>query len=446
MKRAVWIGAGLVVALVSFASIFAATYVPTIEQRTMAGPVPVGGLTKEAAARKLRIWWETERLNELKVSLANGVALEPKTPGKLGVTLDDVATLAEAPMTEAMDVASKAVGQGEPQNAQLKLVFRATTANLNPILDEAKKTMGPPKPARAFWAEGAIQRVPEVATYQVIKDQIAEATIQALLEGKDEVVLPVEEAPKRVSDEELAKLVDVVGSFYTSFSAGNRPRASNIRVASEYFNGQVLLPGDRISFNQTVGKRTPAKGFKLAGVYVNGRHDTGIGGGICQVSTTLYNASLLSNLKIVQRTNHSLPVPYVPTGQDATVSFPNLDLIIENSYETPIAIQAEYKPGRLMVRIIGQRDPSLKVRISREVLKSWDNGVKTVVDPTLAYGKTKVVDKGARGLSVRTFRVVYRDGVLTEKQPLGRSIYSGAPKLIAVPPTPGGEVMGGQSR
>jgi vancomycin resistance protein YoaR len=193
-----------------------------------------------------------------------------------------------------------------------------------------------------------------------------------------------------------------------------------------------LLPGEQFSFNGTVGRRTLKAGFKLAGVYKNGQHDTGLGGGICQVSTTLYNSALLADLPIRRRSNHSLPVPYVPLGQDATVDYGNLDLVFENSYPTPIAISSYYEPGRLTFRVLGQKQPGLSVKITRSRMEAHAAEVEHVRDPTLPAGVKRVVKPGSTYRRVATFRLVYMNGKLVKKEPLGHSIYGGMPRVVAV--------------
>ena len=194
------------------------------------------------------------------------------------------------------------------------------------------------------------------------------------------------------------------------------------------------MPGESLSFNGTVGRRTERAGFKLAGVYKAGKHDVGIGGGICQVSTTLYNASLFANLKIRQRSNHSLPVAYVPLGRDATVDYGSLDLVVENDTDAPMGVVNTYRPGRLTFRILGKKDPSLKVKVVQEGGRSWGMPVKTVVDRRLPAGARRIVEPGSSGHSVSTYRLVYRNGKLVERQALGRSSYGGGTRVVAVGP------------
>ncbi len=174
----------------------------------------------------------------------------------------------------------------------------------------------------------------------------------------------------------------------------------------------------------------------MAGVYKKGKHDVDVGGGICQVSTTLYNAALFANLKILQRHNHSMPVPYVPPGQDATVDYGALDLAIENNTASSIAICSEYHPGRLTFRILGKRDPGMKVKIESTGKQRWDPGTQLISDPTLPAGQKKVIDKGAAGESVKTYRVVYREGKEVRRESLGTSYYKGGQKIVAVGGSP----------
>jgi vancomycin resistance protein YoaR len=141
---------------------------------------------------------------------------------------------------------------------------------------------------------------------------------------------------------------------------------------------------------------------------------------------------LLANLKIVKRQNHSMPVAYVPVGRDATVDYGVIDLVLENNYDTPIAITSEYKPGRLIFRVLGTKDPNLSVKLVTEGHKTWETGMDTVVDRTLAPGRKKVVEKGSRGHSIQTYRLVYSGDKLVARESLGKSFYKGAKRIVAI--------------
>jgi len=410
-------------------SVVAARQVPTIRANTFVGPVAVGNIEPEEAAKRLRGWWESERIKPLKlVCSATKAVLPSMTPGQLGVGLDDAGIVADLPRAGLTDGLT-----GMAERLDVPLKYKPNGANLVPVASMLKSKIGSPQPARVVWTEGAIQATPESSVLRLDAKALPDAVI-AGLQGDRTVDLPVTEGTKRVPDEALAEITDLVSEYTTSFPASNRPRSSNIRLAASKLNGVVLMPGEKLSFNGTVGRRTLKGGFKLAGVYAQGKHDVGVGGGICQVSTTMYNAALFADLKIVRRSNHSLPVAYVPLGRDATVDYGSLDLVFQNDTKGPIAVVNTYEPGRLTFRVLGKKDPSLKVRVVQEGGSSWDVGTKTVVDRSLAPGTRKVVEKGGRGHSVKTYRLVYRDGVLVEKQALGQSTYGGGPRIIAVGP------------
>lgn len=285
--------------------------------------------------------------------------------------------------------------------------------------------------ARAKFSGGKVQ-----LTYEQVSNELDEAKVESALiaAAKAEQVgeLPFTHAPKKVPDEELEKITTVMSEFKTTFSAGNISRSANIRLAASRIDGLVLMPGESFSFNDYLGQRTQAKGFKVAGVYVSGRHDVDVGGGICQVSTTLYNAAVRGDVKIATRFPHSLPVPYVPLGQDAAVSFPNPDLKITNEHDFPIALSSTPEKSQLTFRILGAEKPEFTYKLESQLLSSWSRGEKIVHDPSLAYGVRKVMDSGGSGRKVRTWKLIYKDGKLVKKVNMGDSTYSGGPRIIAM--------------
>jgi len=279
---------------------------------------------------------------------------------------------------------------------------------------------------------GKIVREPEKPRFTLDDSALPEAVVKGILD--DQVVtIPIKEEPKRITDEVLNQITDVVSEFSTNFSADNRPRSNNIRLASGKLNGIVIMPGEKMGFNETVGERTLKGGYKVAGVYVNGKHDTGIGGGICQVSTTLYNASLFANLKVLERSNHSMPVPYVPLGRDATVNYGAQNLVIENSTTTPIVVASQYQPGKLTFRILGKKEEGLEVKIFQGRVRSSGASTRREFDPRLAPGTTKVQHNGDNRY-VQTFRTVYKNGVKVGTETLKDSFYNGGGTIISYGP------------
>jgi vancomycin resistance protein YoaR len=154
-----------------------------------------------------------------------------------------------------------------------------------------------------------------------------------------------------------------IGQYLTYFNARNKQRSANILLASDAINNQVVFPGRTFSFNQIVGKRTVGKGYMPAPVIVKGELTEGIGGGICQVSSTLFNAADNSGLKIIERYSHSKTVSYVPRGRDATVSWYGPDFRFTNKYNQPILIKSRVYEGKLVVTIYSSEQIHYKPRV-----------------------------------------------------------------------------------
>lgn len=160
---------------------------------------------------------------------------------------------------------------------------------------------------------------------------------------------------------------DILGS-YTTYGGGTSDRITNLTLAAKACDGVELQPGESFSYNETLGERTAERGYKSAGVFVNGQPAEGLGGGICQVSTTLFMACLYANLEIVQRSNHSGRVEYVPAGMDAAVSWGNPDFVFRNNTDYPIKISADYTDGTVNVKIYGTKVHTNTVKITTEQL------------------------------------------------------------------------------
>jgi vancomycin resistance protein YoaR len=166
------------------------------------------------------------------------------------------------------------------------------------------------------------------------------------------VEIPIKTLHPRVSGELLADIhVKQIGSYMTYYNQNKSERSKNIQLATEAINNHVVFQGEVFSFNKVVGKRTTEKGYLPAPIIIKGELYEGVGGGICQVSSTLFNAVDSAGVKIVQRYSHSRSVPYVPPGRDATVSWYGPDFTFKNIYNQPILIRAKAKNGKVIIRI-----------------------------------------------------------------------------------------------
>ena len=190
---------------------------------------------------------------------------------------------------------------------------------------------------------------------------------------------------------------DVLGHFETSGLGGSN-RVNNITLACQALNGTVLAPGEVFSYNGTVGQRTTEKGYKAAGAYVGGKSVTEVGGGICQVSSTLYYSTLLANLEIVSRTCHMFTVSYMRLGMDATVSWPNPDFQFRNNTEYPIRIEAKVEGGMCKISLIGTKTDNIEVKMTYAVLS------EIPFTTIITEDEDEVNDVGRTGYNVVTYR------------------------------------------
>jgi vancomycin resistance protein YoaR len=175
--------------------------------------------------------------------------------------------------------------------------------------------------------------------------------------------LPLHDVYPTVTTAHLGRINTLLASYSTGLGGSSSNRRHNIRLACQSIDGAVLLPGDVFSYNDTVGPRSERTGFRIAPVIIRGELVPGTGGGICQVSTTLYNAALLADLKIVRRSHHQFPVHYVPPGRDATVAYGSLDLRFANSLPDPVALDVKCVGSRVIVHVYGTADCRRSVRL-----------------------------------------------------------------------------------
>lgn len=306
--------------------------------------------------------------------------------------------------------------QVEPENARLEM-------------DSRKGLMVVPGQAGIIIDQGAtFKQLP-----QRWQDVSHDMNIAVVLETRQPAV-----------DEESLSNMGLLSEFSTWYNAGEVDRSHNLSKAASKINTSVVLPGQIFSFNQTVGKRIVENGYRDAMVIVNGKFEPGLGGGICQVSSTLYNACLLAGLKIAERHNHALAVAYVPLGRDATVSYGIQDFRFQNNTASPIYIKSIAGGGKLSVTIYGNLDYKQKIGVSHVVDKVVNFSTVYKMDAALPPGTQKVDHKGIPGYIVRSFRTYYDvtgKVVKTEQLardsyiPLNQTVFTG-PSVVEPPPPP----------
>ena len=267
------------------------------------------------------------------------------------------------------------------------------------------------------------------------------ALIQTILEtdplAGETIDIPMHELEPTMTKAMLQDKFILRGAYTTSFSDSTKNRKYNIRFGADKINGTILKPGDVFSANDTLGKRTRKNGWKNAGAYENGEVVQQAGGGVCQLSSTLYNAALYADMKIVERRNHSMPVHYVSKGRDATInSIGNLiDFKFENNTSSDVIIIAYTEGNNLHMEIYGvpfETDEYDRIEIRTK--QRGSQSIKTVYeyldDKPTSYQKT--VTKGSKGYTIQTYKDYYSGDTLVKTDDLGISKYTMFPKKVQV--------------
>ena len=251
-----------------------------------------------------------------------------------------------------------------------------------------------------------------------------------------QIVLDVKVEEPKGSVEELSQVTDVMGTFTTSFSTSTRDRSANVENGCRLINGVTLYPGEEFSTYEMVAPFTEANGYYMAGSYVNGKVVDSLGGGICQVSTTLYNAVLLSELEVTERHNHSMIVTYVDPSADAAIAESSgKDFRFVNNYEYPIYIEGYTKDRRITFTIYGKetRDPGHEVRYESEVLEVIRPTADTLyADASQPIGYVAVAESAHIGYKARLWKIVLENGVQVSRTEVNSSSYKMVPRSAIV--------------
>ena len=256
---------------------------------------------------------------------------------------------------------------------------------------------------------------------------------ESLKEEKEEYVIPLKitVASKTVSDLGEEAFPNLLGTFTTRYDASNKNRSNNIYLASEKINGTVIMPGEVFSYNQIVGKRTIDAGYKEAGAYAGGKVVQEVGGGICQVSSTLYNAVLYANLEIVERSNHYFETSYVAAGRDATVSWGTVDFKFKNNRKYPIKIDAIAKNGISKISIMGiTEEPEYEIVIQSKVTSIIPKEEKIENDSSLDEGEEIIEQEGHNGCTSKTYIIKKLNSIIISTEEISSDYYHPLDKIV----------------
>lgn len=281
----------------------------------------------------------------------------------------------------------------------------------------------------AYYTKDPFEVHPEVEGI----DFDVEAAKKILEEEKEEYVIPLTITKPKVTLNDIGSeaFPDKLATFTTRYDASDKDRTANLIIACRKINGKVVLADETFSYNKALGARTAQAGYKNAKVYENGEVVDGIGGGICQISSTLYNSVLMSNLKIVERRNHQFVTSYVPAGRDATVVYGMTDFKFKNTRKYPIRIIASAQNGIATVSIYGIKEENeYTFTFSTRTVSSIPFTTKYVEDSTLPAGTEKVKQKGANGLKTETYITKMLNGKVISTELLSKDTYDAMTRII----------------
>ena len=404
-----------------------------IAKNTYIKDVNIGNLTKEEAKKKI--------LNEYKIDTITFTYDDKKwniNPDDIDTNYDIDKTIEYAYnvnrskniFSNIVDTLKSTFGIKNYINVVVNCDDEKVTTELERISEEINVNM---ENAKINVLNNNIKISEEKAGLQVdIKSTLTNLK-KSLQEGIFEESLVVTKVEPEVKKEDLQDINTLLGSYKTVLSDVSPGRVENIKIAVERTSGVLLMPGEEFSYNKYTGLRTIKNGYKNATVIVSGEAVQGVGGGVCQVSTTLYNAVLYAGLDIVKVSNHSIPSSYVDKGRDATVSDSGLDFVFKNNYDQPVYIQNYYNNGVVICQIYGNNTDKQNIKISTNIDKVSKAPIKEEKDPTLDEGKEKILERGRDSYTVSTYRVYYdKNGIEIKTEKVATSFYPSKQQVVAI--------------
>lgn len=417
---------------------YAKTTSDEIAMGVYAEEVNLSGLTKEEAKEAINAYI-SEKAEE-KITLTIGDEELNVTRESLGVSWNNVDVVDEAfglGKSGNLIKRYKALKDLQFDNKVYDLEYTADTELIQTVVTEKCTkynqkaiNVGLKKTDSGFVVVDGKQGV-------VVDESAAVKTILAFIESNYSAENTTVAVPTMISEpigsaEELAKVKDKLGTFKTSFKSSNSDRSKNVRTGAAHIDGTVLYPGETFSTYEYVNPFTEENGYAMAGSYLNGKVVDSLGGGICQVSSTLYNAVLLSELEIVERSPHSMMVTYVQASADAAIAGTYKDFKFKNNTNAPIYIEGYTTDDKQVVfNIYGEetRPAGRTIKFTNKVLESTPAVTQLVADPAQGIGY-RIVESGHNGCKAELYKEVYVDGVLQSSERVNKSNYKVSNRMV----------------
>lgn len=401
--------------------------------------VDVSGLTKAEASEELG-----RKLNESKESLQITLKSGDKTwsiygkdfelVGNFDDSLDNVLSYGrEGNIFQKKKIENKIKNEGLYVNLPYQTLYGGASEQIDEIISQIEKE---PIEASVVFLPESEEMFSISEGYNGLRvDRVAldEALNEAFESGESYTInIPfVEIVPEKDLDNLLENIV-LRSSFSTNYSKSTENRKSNIKLALSKFNGMIVEPAQEVSFNNTTGARTAKNGYKDAKIIFNGSYVSGVGGGVCQASTTLYNALVLADIEVKEANHHTLPASYVPLSFDAMVSEGYADLVFVNNLDSPIYIKTYGDENNITVEIYGQPlEEGVEIKTRSELVKVLPHNGDKIVEDSEGNYSNKVIYKGEyyrlkypqEGYESKGYVQYYKNGELTEEKEIRHDFY-----------------------
>jgi len=321
----------------------------------------------------------------------------------------------------------------DPVNIELMYYYDPNLIDKH--IDEISKTLyEEPKDATLKFDRTKFHVTDEVIGYEVNK-ALLKSMIESNIDQLNDIYVPYDEIEPKTTAKLYNKVNGLLAHFSTSFKSSASGRINNIILSANSFKGKIVLPGEVVSYNKTTGPRNSKNGYEDAPVIVNGELTPGIGGGVCQTSTTLYNALLLADLEILERHPHSIPPAYVPKGTDAAVAGTYYDLVFKNNFDFPIYIDTKIINKTVHFYIYGDAaNRDYKIKIGTKLLETIPYKTVEKLNTDLEPGTRNLVQEGRNGYKVATYKYKIVNGNVIETIKISSDYYKEKDYIYEVGP------------
>lgn len=434
-KIQIAVGSAAILGIIVIPLVFASSAINSnkIIPNTYVDDINIGDLTKDEAVKKLE-----KEYNEKTISIKyndkswNILANDIDFKYNIAETVDDAYNSSRD--GNFVENASDTISANFGNKTNIKLELNYDKSKLDKKIEDIAKEIDVPAKDATININGSnINVTKEVVGKKVEISDTKKAIENGIIDNNFSIDLIVKEDKPEVTEEQLKSIDTVLGQYSTNFNASVAGRTYNVKLAAQSTSNIVLMPGEEFSYNDSTGPRSIANGYQNAPVIVQGELQEGVGGGVCQVSTTLYNAVLYSGVDITNFRNHSIPSSYAPKGRDATVAYGAIDFKFKNNFKHPIYIKNTVYGNTVLSQIYGAKADNANIEIVTTTDKVVASSVKKVNDSNLEIGKEKVTQKGRDAYSVSTYRV-YKDGSGKEikREKVVNSYYPAKQTIISV--------------